>query len=424
MAGTMRRGYFGSQTWDPRLNDWVYRCFDWRNMKTHILLWRTELVHLFWYCWLVVLIPIDEVKGWFPAKDLELKDLDRGPGVFEECTKCQCFQVCHSSQQQVPWLQRTLLNHFWPIDVLFPLVGWWIEGFVYPFNNRQLMIDGIPVTGINQPPISMAIYGHFFSHALRSQVLGGSREALRRGGAPAGHTSQPRRCEGTGGHPMRGGAGSHWQNLRLGKNHRSLGWNTCKMPMIRWYGEKFWTYRGEPRRWPTWWSRRRFPIYPYGWFLEPSRPCPGQSFHINHVPTNRYERPDGHYCLPLSKKTKHKSSQWPNYIPISRSYPPLMVRKKGPNHSNVPEDAPNGWTPETDRGNIIYTYPYQPKTVLETLFVPRPSKYLENGLRYSFWPGTFHLGLSTFSMGTWRVLARCLFSETNQIRVFSSQFPK
>ena len=22
------------------------------------------------------------------------------------------------------------------IDVLFPLVGWWIEGFVYPFNNR------------------------------------------------------------------------------------------------------------------------------------------------------------------------------------------------------------------------------------------------------------------------------------------------
>jgi hypothetical protein len=30
------------------------------------------------------------------------------------------------------------------IDVLFPLVGWWIEGFVYPFNNRSMMIDGIP----------------------------------------------------------------------------------------------------------------------------------------------------------------------------------------------------------------------------------------------------------------------------------------
>ena len=30
------------------------------------------------------------------------------------------------------------------IDVLFPLVGWLIEGFVYPFNNREMMIDGIP----------------------------------------------------------------------------------------------------------------------------------------------------------------------------------------------------------------------------------------------------------------------------------------
>ena len=31
-----------------------------------------------------------------------------------------------------------------PIDVLFPLVGWLIEGFVYPFNNREMMIDGLP----------------------------------------------------------------------------------------------------------------------------------------------------------------------------------------------------------------------------------------------------------------------------------------
>ena len=30
------------------------------------------------------------------------------------------------------------------IDVLFPLVGWLIEGFVYPFNNRKIMIDGLP----------------------------------------------------------------------------------------------------------------------------------------------------------------------------------------------------------------------------------------------------------------------------------------
>ena len=29
-----------------------------------------------------------------------------------------------------------LLNMQVPIDVLFPLVGWLIEGFVYPFNNR------------------------------------------------------------------------------------------------------------------------------------------------------------------------------------------------------------------------------------------------------------------------------------------------
>ena len=33
---------------------------------------------------------------------------------------------------------------------------------------------------------------------LGSQVLGGSREALRRGGATAGYASQPRRCEGAG----------------------------------------------------------------------------------------------------------------------------------------------------------------------------------------------------------------------------------
>ena len=32
----------------------------------------------------------------------------------------------------------------WSIDVLFPLVCWLIEGFVYPLDNRQMMIDGIP----------------------------------------------------------------------------------------------------------------------------------------------------------------------------------------------------------------------------------------------------------------------------------------
>ena len=30
---------------------------------------------------------------------------------------------------------------------LFPLVGWLIEGFVYPFNKREMMIDGIPAPG-------------------------------------------------------------------------------------------------------------------------------------------------------------------------------------------------------------------------------------------------------------------------------------
>ena len=41
----------------------------------------------------------------------------------------------------------SLINNHWLliiIDVLFPLVGWLIEGFVYPFNNRKMMIDGIP----------------------------------------------------------------------------------------------------------------------------------------------------------------------------------------------------------------------------------------------------------------------------------------
>ena len=27
-------------------------------------------------------------------------------------------------------------SYRWGIDVLFPLIGWWIEGFVCPFNNR------------------------------------------------------------------------------------------------------------------------------------------------------------------------------------------------------------------------------------------------------------------------------------------------
>ena len=39
-------------------------------------------------------------------------------------------------------------THLYTIDVpnssKFPLVGWWIEVWRKPFNNRQMMIDGIP----------------------------------------------------------------------------------------------------------------------------------------------------------------------------------------------------------------------------------------------------------------------------------------
>ena len=60
-------------------------------------------------------------------------------------------------------------RRWWPyvaIDVLFPLVGWLIEGFVYPFNNRYLMIDGIP----NRPLYfsQKDIIGNYWKHVAIS----------------------------------------------------------------------------------------------------------------------------------------------------------------------------------------------------------------------------------------------------------------
>ena len=56
-----------------------------------------------------------------------------------------------------------------------------------------LFISAIPAIYGQWPMAQLDLPCHA---SVFSQVLGGSREALRRGGATAGDASQPRRCEG------------------------------------------------------------------------------------------------------------------------------------------------------------------------------------------------------------------------------------
>ena len=82
------------------------------------------------------------------------------------------------------------------------------------------MIDGIPVTGTNQPPISMAIYGHFFFPmpcGLRSWVE--AEKLCAEEGLQLATPHSREDVKAQGGHPMRGGAIG---DLRLG-NHSCLG---------------------------------------------------------------------------------------------------------------------------------------------------------------------------------------------------------
>ena len=83
-------------------------------------------------------------------------------------------------------------------------------------------------------------------------------------------------------------------------------------------------------------------LSPYGWFFA----LKTMSWWVvpYHIPSHQYERPDGHYCLPLSKKKTYNPSYptkrgystqlYPIYIyipiyyywypTISRSYPPII----------------------------------------------------------------------------------------------------
>lgn len=161
---------------------------------------------------------------------------------------------------------------------------------------------------------------------LGSQVLGGSREALRRGGATAGYASQPRRCEGAGAQcagrlgPKNGAKWTDWVRF---------GWgNTFWRCRFSWgYLLIEWKYMGDAKE-------KMAHSYP---------PVVGSFFALKtmswwvvpyHIPSHQYERPDGHYCLPLSKKKKHlipatqqKGGTVPSYvlyIPLYYSWYPTI----------------------------------------------------------------------------------------------------
>ena len=196
--------------------------------------------------------------------------------------------------------------------------------------------------------------------------------------------------------------------------------------------------------------RRRWPIVIPLWLVLslPSRPCPGESFHIisQAISMNVQMVTIVYHC----PRKKNISSQLPNkkgvqypamsyiflytildtrlyltptigYPTISWSYPPILSVGFMPHEQRQQRPircqtvGRNWW-----RKHHLYTYSiiyhhissyiYTNYTVLERLFVPRPSKYLESGLRYSLWLGTFNLGPFHIFMGTWRVLAPWLFS--------------
>ena len=72
-----------------------------------------------------------------------------GHMCFVRCQRQESSRDYHGPPVEARWtVSATRFYGRWQgfqiIDVLFPLVGWLIEGFVYPFNNRQMMIDGIP----------------------------------------------------------------------------------------------------------------------------------------------------------------------------------------------------------------------------------------------------------------------------------------
>ena len=53
----------------------------------------------------------------------------------ESISKGSCAQEAPAEFVGINWGPRYLYPSD-PIDVLFSLVGWLIDGFVYPFNNR------------------------------------------------------------------------------------------------------------------------------------------------------------------------------------------------------------------------------------------------------------------------------------------------
>lgn len=129
------------------------------------------------------------------------------------------------------------------------------------------------------PFMAMARPRDLSCHALLgSQVLGGSREALRRGGATAGYASQPRRCEGAGSRRGLWGPGDRKMGRSgpIGKQgpiwvRKYLGPGRCRFSWGYFLIE--WKYMGDAKE-------KMANGYPPMVGSLPSRPCPGESFHI------------------------------------------------------------------------------------------------------------------------------------------------
>ena len=114
--------------------------------------------------------PTGEKKPWIPAPNISGLVASHASRMWLRLRKRMSWSRCLKSTLDVDHMKS---EHWSIIDVLFPLVDWLIEGFVYPFNNRQMMIDGIP----NRPLYFYQKEGHCCGQ-LVNQCCGSSTVVL------------------------------------------------------------------------------------------------------------------------------------------------------------------------------------------------------------------------------------------------------